>query len=195
MKRTILIIDLEATCADDHSIPRAQTEIIEIGAVMVEAEKYGIIDEFVTFVKPRIHPRLHPFCSQLTSITQAQVDQAPPFPVALKLLLDWCRDYHPFLFTSWGGYDHRQLKRDCRSHGQEPPFNEHFNLKEGFSEKQGLSKKFGMAGALRMAGLPLEGTHHRGIDDARNMARLLPYIFGEAKIRKPAKPPARGERT
>ena len=27
--------------------------------------------------------------------------------------------------------------------------------------------------ALRLAGLPLEGTHHRGVDDAWNIAALL----------------------
>jgi inhibitor of KinA sporulation pathway (predicted exonuclease) len=27
-------------------------------------------------------------------------------------------------------------------------------------------------------GLDLVGTHHRGIDDARNIARLLPYCLG-----------------
>jgi len=36
-----------------------------------------------------------------------------------------------------------------------------------------------MARALEIAGLPLDGTHHRGIDDARNMAKLMPYILGK----------------
>jgi inhibitor of KinA sporulation pathway (predicted exonuclease) len=40
-----------------------------------------------------------------------------------------------------------------------------------------------MAAALRRVGLPLRGTHHRGIDDARNIARLLPWIVGPAGAR------------
>jgi len=32
-----------------------------------------------------------------------------------------------------------------------------------------------MARALQMTGLALEGTHHRALDDARNIARLLPF--------------------
>jgi len=35
-----------------------------------------------------------------------------------------------------------------------------------------------MDGALRRVGLPLVGTHHRGIDDARNIARILPFALG-----------------
>lgn len=42
-----------------------------------------------------------------------------------------------------------------------------------------MKKKLGMARALEIAGLPLDGTHHRGIDDARNMAKLMPYILGK----------------
>jgi len=56
-----------------------------------------------------------------------------------------------------------------------------------FSEKQGLKKKQGMAGALKLCGLPLEGTHHRGIDDARNIARMLPWIVGD-KALAPVRP-------
>ncbi|MDF2697512.1 MAG: Inhibitor of the KinA pathway to sporulation, putative exonuclease, partial [Labilithrix sp.] len=37
--------------------------------------------------------------------------------------------------------------------------------------------------ALEHAGLTLEGTHHRGIDDARNIARLLPWLLGRVPAR------------
>jgi len=52
-------------------------EIIEIGAVMVEAQGLTVIDEFQTFIKPVRYPILTEFCKSLTSITQEQVDQAP----------------------------------------------------------------------------------------------------------------------
>jgi inhibitor of KinA sporulation pathway (predicted exonuclease) len=32
---------------------------------------------------------------------------------------------------------------------------------------------------LRMAGLRLEGTHHRGIDDCVNIARLAIHLLGK----------------
>ena len=56
-------------------------------------------------------------------------------------------------------------------------------MKRAFSEAQARPrKKLGMAEALKHCGLPLEGTHHRGIDDARNIARLLPWIVGPKAI-------------
>jgi len=36
-----------------------------------------------------------------------------------------------------------------------------------------------MAKALKRVGITLEGTHHRGIDDARNMAKLMPFIISK----------------
>jgi inhibitor of KinA sporulation pathway (predicted exonuclease) len=29
--------------------------------------------------------------------------------------------------------------------------------------------------------MPLEGTHHRGIDDARNIAKILSWIFRQTE--------------
>jgi inhibitor of KinA sporulation pathway (predicted exonuclease) len=39
-----------------------------------------------------------------------------------------------------------------------------------------------MKEALKLAEIELEGTHHRGIDDARNIAKLLPYILGKKQL-------------
>ncbi|MEL6327929.1 MAG: 3'-5' exonuclease [Cyanobacteria bacterium J06626_23] len=64
-----LVVDLEATCADDKSIPRKQMEIIEIGAVMLHARSLQIESEFQSFIRPVVHPQLTPFCTALTRRT------------------------------------------------------------------------------------------------------------------------------
>ncbi|TQV81070.1 3'-5' exonuclease [Aliikangiella coralliicola] len=178
-----LIVDLEATCCDKGSVPRHEMETIEIGAVMVDAEELTVIDEFMTFIKPVRHPKLTVFCSELTSITQWQVDRAPLYPEATKLFKEWLYQYQNFVFCSWGDYDKKQLEQDSRYHRTAFPIGAaHVNIKKLFSITQGLKKRLGMAGALKMVGLELKGTHHRGIDDARNMARLMPYIIGKDRI-------------
>jgi inhibitor of KinA sporulation pathway (predicted exonuclease) len=40
-----------------------------------------------------------------------------------------------------------------------------------------------MRAALELCSLTVEGTHHRGIDDARNIARMLPFIL-DPKLKK-----------
>lgn len=166
---TFLIVDLECTCwENDRSRPH---ETIEIGSVVYRTGE-GVLDEFQRFVRPRLHPELSAFCTELTSIVQADVDGAPTFPDALAAWLAWAESYRPWVLASWGEFDRNQLHRDCDLHGIAYPFDDHVNIKRAFAKYQGC-QPCGMAKALRLAGLTLEGMHHRGIDDARNITRLL----------------------
>ncbi|MDI1442900.1 3'-5' exonuclease [Polyangium sp. 6x1] len=176
-----LVVDLEATCSEDGSIPREETEIIEIGAVLVEAATLKTVREMQTFVRPIRHPRLTPFCTKLTTITQADVDAAPRFPAAMGKLRDFLgRD--AALFCSWGNYDRNQLERDARRHGIRLPLGkDHWNLKAAFARRHNEGREIGVGQALRRLGLSFQGTHHRGIDDARNIARILPHVLDRAR--------------
>ena len=146
-------MDLEATCDDRGAVPKQEMEIIEIGAVLVEPREFAVLSEYQSFVRPQRHPRLTVFCRGLTTISQAEVDAAPLFPQVMEL--------------------------DCALHRVPYPMpGRHLNVKALFSETRGIKKRLGMAEALQHAGLELTGTHHRGIDDARNIARLLPLAVG-----------------
>jgi len=151
-------------------------ETIEIGAVIVDATSLKVIDEFQAFVKPIVHPTLRDFCKNLTSIQQEDVDKAEIFPDVFDSFLVWADTYEDYLFCSWGGYDKKQLEQDCTLHNIPFPLSTHFNIKTAFSKSQNTTKRFGLDQALKAKGIELEGTHHRGIDDARNIAKLLPYV-------------------
>jgi inhibitor of KinA sporulation pathway (predicted exonuclease) len=174
-----VVIDLEATCCDDDTIPRDEMEIIEIGAVLVDGRTLAPVGEFQTFVRPQRHRKLTAFCTGLTTITQADVDAAPRFPDALARLDAFLRGKDA-LFCSWGGYDRNQLRRDAQRHRvKKLPLGErHLNLKAAFSQRLGEPREYGTGQALRRVGLGFAGTHHRAIDDARNIARLLPFVLG-----------------
>ena len=177
-----LIIDFEATCDDRTKagpslVPKHEMEIIEIGAVLLDGTSLEKVDELGVFVRPVRHPRLTPFCTELTTIQQSDVDDAPLFPEAAAQVQRMV-GARSVLFCSWGDYDRNQLAQDAAYNGIEVPWaRHHLNMKRHFSERLGESKKFGMDGALRRAGLTLEGTHHRGIDDARNIARLVTWLL------------------
>jgi len=180
----LVVVDLEATCWDT-SRPRDQMEIIEIGAVRLDDE-LNIAGEFYSFVRPVVVPKLSDFCTELTSITQADVDGADIFSIVFSAFTGWigggdCR------LCSWGFWDVGQFRHDCRRHGL--PFPEdfetqHINVKTEFAAWKGV-RRCGMANALKHLGIPLQGTHHRGIDDARNIAHIAELMFAERPVPEP----------
>jgi 3'-5' exoribonuclease 1 len=174
----LVVVDLEATCDDRGAVPKEEMEIIEIGAVLVHGQDFRLLAEFQSFVRPIRHRQLTAFCQRLTSISQENVDTAPLFPEVVTGFKGWLYGQGATVFCSWGDYDRNQIQRDCQLHGIAYPMpGRHVNLKRMFSEARGIKKKLGMGQALREVGLQLIGTHHRGIDDARNIARLLPYAI------------------
>ena len=169
-----LVLDLEATCSDDGSLPRREMEIIEIGAVMVEGETLESLSEFQTFVRPVRNPVLTDFCTSLTSITQSQVNEAPGYREAAAALTEWASQYPGYHFCSWGNYDRHQFEQDSEFHQVPYPLEPgHTNIKAEFAKKFHQRKQFGMVKAMKFLDIPLSGTHHRGIDDARNIVKLL----------------------
>lgn len=172
-----LIIDVEATCTNSGQFPRTEMEIIEIGALLLDARSYEVCSDFTAFIKPVRHPRLTAFCTELTTITQEQVDAAPPFAEAMQSLKGWLSPYDDALFCSWGDYDRKQFVQDCDYHGYAYPFGDgHLNLKKAFQRAMGLPKPNGITGTLYKLGLEFEGTKHRGIDDVRNIARIVQAV-------------------
>lgn len=174
----LLIVDLESTCCDKNTIPKSEHEIIEIGAVMVSTQSLKTVSEFTTFVRPNVHPQLTTFCTELTSITQSDVDSAPSFPEAAAHFSQWLMPFNDYLFCSWGNYDRNHLASDSERYGISNPVQAtHLNIKKRFAREVGV-KAMGMHRALHLVGIKPEGIHHRGIDDARNIALLVPHAFG-----------------
>lgn len=180
-----IITDLEATCWE-NSRDFQRMETIEIGAVELTSASGAPEREFNFFIRPVAERELSEFCRRLTTIRQRDVDQADTFDIVFAQFMAWIGD-EPFVFCSWGGYDLTQLRIDCARHNLElpKPLERHVNLKKEFARLMSI-KSCGMERALAHAGLPLLGTHHRGIDDAHNIARLgalvLPILESNGEI-------------
>jgi 3'-5' exoribonuclease 1 len=169
-------VDLEASCWEAAWV-RHRMETIEIGAVRL-GDDLSVQDEFTSFVRPVVVPRLSSFCRKLSSITQEQVDAADTFPAAFARFVRWIGPKPPRLVT-WGAFDLGQFRLDCQRHGMVFPerlADGHVNLKTAFSRWKGV-KRPGMQQALDLLGLPHTGHLHRGIDDARNIARIAQALL------------------
>ncbi|EPQ6932403.1 exonuclease domain-containing protein [Pseudomonas aeruginosa] len=171
--RYLLCVDLEATCDSSPGFEQFM-EAIELGAVMLDLAEGEPVAEFSSFIRPTIKPLLTPFCMELTTITQQDVDSAPRYSDVLAAVNDFLQPFgDEWLWCSWGNYDRNQLIKDGQLHGIAPllPPAKHINLKRCFA-KEHKSKAVGLRQAVRQLQLEWVGTHHRGIDDARNVGRV-----------------------
>ena len=178
--RHIVVVDIEHSCTEDGSIPPEGRETIEIGAVLIDTHSLQIVDEFSCLIRPVIHPKLSQFCIELTGITQAELDVAAHFSEVFANFINWLPDGAEYIFATWGAYDLVQLNIDCASHGM-PAFSPslNLNLKEAFKVSRKLRKKVGLRKALEISNISYEGSHHRALDDAKNTAKLLAFIFND----------------
>ncbi|MFG2837654.1 exonuclease domain-containing protein [Streptomyces zaomyceticus] len=168
----INVVDVEATCWEGERPPGAVSEIIEIGLTVVDPAAGERVSRHRILVRPA-RSRVSAFCTELTGLTQEEVDTGLDFAAACRLLATtYEAGTRPW--ASWGDYDRNQFTHQCRVTGTRYPFGRHHtNAKAVFTEAYGLRRRPGMARALEFAGLPLEGRHHRGEDDAWNIAALV----------------------
>ena len=168
----ILVVDLESTCWEGPPPAGMTSEIIEIGLCVVDVVRLERIEKRCFLVKP-LKSEISPFCTQLTTLTVADLESAGALADAARVLK---RDYrgHERLWASWGDYDRNQLQRCCQEQGVAYPFGgRHLNVKTLFGVARGLPNELGLDAACAHLGVPLEGTHHRGVDDAWNIAGIL----------------------
>ena len=168
-----VIVDLECTCWK-NSEGRIR-ETTEIGSVIVDSNGKKVAT-FQSFVKPVVNPILSDFCTDLTSIVQQDVDRAKHFPEVIESYVSWIRENcgDNYKIWSWGYFDRKKFEEDCELHNLNHGWldGRHYNLKAEFAKRR-KEKQTGMSKALEISGLPLLGTHHRGIDDALNISEIF----------------------
>ena len=167
----IIVVDLETTCEDQtgEGLPR---EVIEVGVCSLDLRAGDIMERESILVRPAFS-KVSAFCTKLTTLTQEQVEAGISFAEACALLEERYKTKRR-VWASYGDFDRNQFKRECRSKGIPYPFGpRHINVKTLFALRHRLTQEVGMDEALRRLGLELIGIHHRGMDDAHNVARIL----------------------
>ena len=170
----VLVVDVESTCWEPPEVqPNDEiSEIIEIGIAEVNIKNREVLRNDSIIIKPQ-KSKVSKFCTKLTTLTQNIVDDGCTFQAAMAILR---KNYNSENRTmvSWGDYDRNMFERNSKEYGVKYPFGRrHINLKNTFTVLHGLDKEPGMDRALEYIGLDLQGVHHRGVDDASNIARIL----------------------
>ncbi len=168
-----IIFDLEATCWRGRP-PKGITEVIEIGAVMVD--RYGdAVDRFSKFVRPVVNPMLSGFCKHLTSIQQEEVDRARTFERVSEEFRNWGNMYdEEYVLLSWGIDDSHLLRNDCSLHKVDLDWTfRYVDLKKAYRNLKDLKHASGLKATVKREGFDFTGIHHRAISDAENLAKVF----------------------
>jgi len=207
----LLVIDFEATC-DQPQTNLLHQEIIEFPIVIIDltktdedVESHKIVPtissrEFHRYVKPVVHPILSKFCNELTGIEQEWIDRAKDWKSVWIESLDWIKNWEEdekkisgvevnWAIVTCGDWDiqsmlPRQMALTFTAENQHPiplNFQQWINVKKLFTGFY-KTKSSGMTGMLRSLKLPLEGRHHSGIDDSRNIARIVKRMLEDGCV-------------
>ncbi len=184
MDREVLVIDVESTCWEPPEVQPADeiSEIIEIGIALVNIDDLKIVQNESIIVRPQ-RSKVSKFCTKLTTLTQEFVDQGMTFQAAMEVLRKNYNSQNK-VFVSWGDYDRKMFERNCQDYGVKYPFGpRHMNLKNSFAILNGLTREASVDGAIKdWMPFPMTGTHHRGIDDARNIAEIFIHTLSTYRI-------------
>jgi len=170
---SIIVIDVESTCWEGP-IPKGEvSEIIEIGVAELDPRTGKIKANEAIMIKPT-NSSVSKFCTDLTTLTQEDVDNGMSLADACALLENKYKSRKGRIWASYGDYDRKMFQRNCSAANVRYPFGDtHINVKMLSALMFGLKKEVGMPGSLELCGLTLEGVHHRGVDDSKNIANIL----------------------
>ncbi|MFZ1465853.1 MAG: 3'-5' exonuclease [Anaerolineae bacterium] len=176
----ILVVDVEATCWQGEPPPGQSSEIIEIGLCLLDVATLARVERRDILVRP-IRSTISAFCTELTTLTQADVDGGIPLAQACQVLVQEFQASGR-LWASYGDYDRQQFTRNCAEFGIPYPFGPgHLNVKTLLAVALGRKREVGMREGLAALGLPLQGVHHRAGDDAWNIAAVLAEVLRRAR--------------
>jgi inhibitor of KinA sporulation pathway (predicted exonuclease) len=168
------------------------SEITQFPSVLVRLAGHSscIVDEFDTFVRPSFNPTLSQFAKELTAISQAEVDAAPPLEVVLPRYVAWLHSHglcdadgnrvgSPWCLCTWSDADiGSQLSVECRHKGLTIPpcLDSWVDLKCQYKRHYRMEPRGGLQACVERLGLSFIGRAHNGLVDSQNTAAVVLHM-------------------
>jgi inhibitor of KinA sporulation pathway (predicted exonuclease) len=186
----ITIFDLEYTaweCSMARSwlAPGEFREVVQIGAVMLDADSFVLQAQFETLVRPKFNPVLSPYFEKLTGISNEQISaRGMDFRTAYERFLDFAGDGPVAAF----GRDEKVLEDNLRLCGiwNAKPLPLFYDLR-GWFAVQGVDPRGRHSWEIGpQLGVPFAGRIHNALDDVKSLAAGMEAIAARSAGLKPA---------
>jgi len=186
----ITLFDLEYTawaCSMARSWlgPGEFREVVQIGAVKLDADSFAPQADFEIFVRPRFNPVLSAYFEELTGISNEQVAaQGVDFRTAYESFLAFAGEGPIAAF----GRDERVLEENLRLYGIKgaKPLPLFYDLR-GWFAVQGVDPRGRHSCEIGPElGVPFAGHVHNALDDVKSLAAGMGAIAARSAGLKPA---------
>lgn len=171
--RSVILYDLEYTAWEGSMDngwlrPGEFREVVQIGAVKLDAETLQTIGEFAALVRPRINKELSAYFEALTGITNATLQACG---------IDFRDAYDGFVaFAGEGpiisfGRDDRVLVQNLSLYGihDAPLLPRHINIAPWLNENGIVTEGLHACDIARACGAEFRGREHDALEDARSI--------------------------
>lgn len=180
-----IIMDLEWNNSYIKSAEKFINEIIEIGAVKLDAD-LNTVDTFSELIKPVVSKKLRSRIKNLTHITNEDVRHGQPFSQVIKEFADWVGE--DALIMTWGDTDIRTLQTNFKHFLN----NKNIEFITKYADLQKFCQCFINMENVQQAGLsyaagclqidPEKYPHHRALDDSLLSAECFKKVFNADKL-------------
>ncbi|KAF8566726.1 hypothetical protein P879_08214 [Paragonimus westermani] len=191
----LLIIDLEATCdvqTRSKTVPEYPHEIIEFPVLLYNTRTRRCVGVFHSYCRPKLNPDLTTFCTNLTQISQVQVDTACSFPQVLTKIENWLFTQHHLsdvrcaIVCDCSADMGKFMRIQCRLDGIPLPSwaKVWINLSKAFRLFYKLPSRHPVTLSTMLHDLNLSfiGQQHRGLDDAINILRVVRTLLADGCV-------------
>lgn len=184
MRGKKIVLDLEFIPYRRKQEPYCVHEIIEIGAVALDADN-EIYDEFQMYVKPQ-YGTVPPFVTAITGITNEMLVGQVSFSEAMQAFEAWLPQEDSYRFYTWSGSDQHVFQAEAE--WKERPLLGNFygwwvDLQRLHQRIYGFSKPMKLVTALGSMQIYFEGTEHGALADARNTAKILQELSDVRRVK------------
>lgn len=185
-ERTVIFLDLEGT--------QFSHELIAIGAYKVKIKKDNMFAKLDKGFQIYVHPKNHigHFVEKLTGITQELLTkEGLPYVLAMEKFKKYVgRDFKKAKFVTFGTHDIRIFSQSEMISGpSDPDFfraikANHVDLSKIISEyaKDDKHNPLSLVNYCKLFNVPMTGTLHEALSDARNLANLYNAIIKNPHI-------------
>lgn len=181
MNKYRCFMDFEYTTTGNNEFDQQNDgiEIISIAGVVIDNDN-NTIDEFHQLVRPIKNVVLHPFCTELTGITQDMIDEADFFGSVTDNFMNFIKKYMEeelFIYV-WGDFDTQAIDRTFKINRYEGEFKQIRDKIVNIQKRicctityngNVIKSVWNLQNVKRIYNLPVSTNQHNALYDARDL--------------------------